>query len=145
MGREALLSGTQAQAFQQSLQRGQAEQQRLRAGTEIQAGQAQLGAGALGQLQAAQQPILQAYYKQPILQQTVGSAQTMGLANQAASGNSLFSPESSMGFQSAFLPYNSDIAMQQAAMQSNAAQSAGRSQMMGGIIGGGLGIAAVVF
>lgn len=135
MGREALLSSTQQSAFNQALQRNQAEQQRLQGETAIQAGRAQLGAGALGQLQAAQTPIINAYYKQPLLQQTVGQAQTMGLAAQQAAGNTLFNPESPMAFQSAFLPYQSNIALQTAQMQANAAKSAGQSAMIGNIIG----------
>ena len=142
MGREALLSSTQQSAFNQALQRGQAEQQRLQAGTAIQAGQAQLAAGALGQLQQAQAPILQAYYQQPILQQTVGQAQSMGLANQQASGNSLFNPESSLAFQSAFLPYQANIALQQSQMQADAARAAGKSSSTGSIISSALPIAA---
>ena len=142
MGREALLSSTQQSAFNQALQRGQAEQQRMQAGTAIQAGQAQLAAGALGQLQQAQAPILQAYYQQPILQQTVGQAQSMGLANQQASGNTLFQPESSLAFQSAFLPYQASIALQQSQMQADAARAAGKSSATGSIISSALPIAA---
>jgi hypothetical protein len=143
MGRENLASTTQQTAFNQALQRGQAEQQRLQAGTAIQAGQAQLGAGAMGQLQNAQAPILNAYYRQPILQQTVGQAQTMGLANQQQAGNTLFQPESPMAFQSAFLPFQSSVAMQQAGMQANATQAAGKNAMTGSIIGAAGAAAAV--
>lgn len=133
MGREALLSSTQGAAFQQALQRGQAEQQRLQNETAIQAGRAQLGAGALYQLQSAQTPILNAYNKQPILQQTVGQAQTMGAAAQQAAGNTLFQPESSLAFQAAFLPYQGNITLQAAQLQANAAKSAGQSSMIGDI------------
>lgn len=143
MGREQLGTELQQAAFNQALQRGQAEQQRLQVGTALQAGQAQLGAGAMGQLQSAQAPILQAYYRQPILQQTVGQAQTMGLANQQASGNTLFQPESQLAFQSAFLPYQSQIALQQAQMQSDASKAAGKSAMTGSIIGAAGAAAAV--
>ena len=132
-GIEALNLGAQQQAFNQALQRGQAEQQRLQAETAIQAGRAQLAAGALGQLQAAQAPVLQAYYQQPILQQTVGQAQTMGLANQQASGNSLFQPESALAFQSAFLPYQGNIALQQAQLMANASKNSGTNSMIGNI------------
>jgi len=135
MGREALASGAQSTAFNQALQRGTAEQQRLQAGTNIQAGQAQLGAGAMGIQQKAQSDLLNAYFQQPILSNAVNQAGTMGLANQAASGNTLFNPESPLAFQSAFLPYQSNIAMQQAQMQANAAKSAGQSAMTGSIIG----------
>ena len=135
MGKETLLGTVQGTAFSQALQRANAEQQRLQAGTNIQAGQAQLGAGALGQLQAAQQPIMAAYNQQPLLQQTVGQAQNMGLANQAAAGNSLFQPESSMAFQSAFLPYQGNIALQSAQLQANAGKSAGTNSMIGSLGG----------
>ena len=143
MGREALASSTQASAFNQALQRSAAEQQRLKAGTEIQAGQAQLGAGAMGLQRGAQGDLLNAYNQQPILSNAVNQAGTMGLANQAASGNTLFNPESPMAFQSAFLPYQSNIAMQQAQMQANATKSAGQSAMTGSIIGAAGAAAAV--
>lgn len=136
------IQGIQQSAFQQALARGQAEQQRLQAANTIQAGQAQIGAGALGQLQQAQAPILQAYYQQPILQQTVGQAQTMGLANQQASGNTLFQPESSLAFQSAFLPYQGSIALQAAQLQANAAKSAGQTGLFGNL--GGSAISAAL-
>lgn len=145
MGREALLSSTQQSAFNQALQRNQAEQQRLQGETAIQAGRAQLGAGVLGQLQAAQTPIINAYYKQPLLQQTVGQAQTMGLAAQQAAGNTLFQPESPMAFQTAFLPYQGNIALQQAQLQANAAKSAGQSSMTGSIISAALPAAFAAF
>lgn len=141
MSREQLMNQAQQSAFDQALQRNQAQQQRLQTGTAIQAGRAQLGAGALGLLQQAQAPVIQAFYKQPILQQAVGQAQTMGLASNAASGNALFQPESPMAFQSAFLPYNASIAQNAANMQSNAAQSAGRNSMLGSL-GGAAIIAA---
>ena len=135
MGREALASGAQSTAFNQALQRGTAEQQRLKAGTEIQAGQAQLGAGAMGLQRGAQGDLMNAYNQQPILSNAVNQAGTMGLASQAASGNTLFAPESPIAASFAMLPYQSNIAMQQAQMQANAAKSAGQSAMTGSIIG----------
>lgn len=135
MGREALSSGAQSTAFNQALQRGTAEQQRLQAGTNIQAGQAQLGAGAMGLQRGAQGDLLNAYNQQPILSNAVNQAGTMGLANQAASGNTLFNPESPIAASFAMLPYQSNIAMQTAQMQANAAKSAGQSAMTGSIIG----------
>jgi hypothetical protein len=142
MGREALASSTQATAFNQALQRSEAEQRRLKAGTEIQAGQAQLGAGAMGLQKSAQGDLLNAYFQQPILSNAVNQAGTMGLANQAASGNTLFNPESPIGFQSAFLPYNANIAMQTAGMQADAAKAAGNSSMMASLIGAAGNVAA---
>ena len=127
--------GAQQQAFQQSLSRGQAEQGRLQAGTAIQAGQAQLGAGAMGQLQAAQAPVLQAFYKQPILQGQVGSSQAMGANMGQAAGPQLFNPESQTGMSSIYGAYTSQMGMQGAQLQANASKSAGQSQMTGSIIG----------
>lgn len=131
--------GAQQQAFNQALARGQAEQDRLRGATAIQAGQAQLGAGALGQLQAAQAPVLQAFYKQPILQGQVGSAQTMGLNMGQAAGPQLFNPESQTGMGSIYGAYNAQMQLAGAQAQANAAKSAGKSSMFGSIGGGLLG------
>ena len=125
----------QGQAFQQALARGQAEQQRLSAATNIQAGQAQLGAGAMGQLQAAQAPVLQAFYKQPILQGQVGGAQQMGYNMGQAAGPQLFNPESQTGMGSIYGAYNSQMNLAGAQAQANAAKSAGQSQMTGAIVG----------
>jgi hypothetical protein len=129
--------GAQQQAFQQAMQRGQAEQQRLLAGTQIQAGQAQLGAGAMNQLQAAQAPVLQAFYKQPILQGQVGSAQQMGFNMGQAAGPQLFNPESQTGMGSIYGAYNSQMQLAAAQGQANAGAQAGKSSMIGSI-GGGL-------
>jgi hypothetical protein len=136
--------GAQQQAFQQAMQRGQAEQQRALAGTQIQAGQAQLGAGAMGQLQAAQAPVLQAFYKQPILQGQVGSAQQMGFNMGQAAGPQLFNPESQTGMGSIYGAYNSQMQLAAAQAQMNAGQKAGKSSMLGSLGGaaiGGLGLA----
>ena len=141
-GREQLRAGAQKEEFSQALQRGTAEQQRLQAGTSIQAGQAQLGAGAMAQLQSAQQPVLQAFYNQPILQGAVGSAQQMGLNMGAASGPQLFNPESQTGMGAIYGAYNAQMGAYGAQLQADATKSAGRDAMIGSIIGGGLGAAA---
>jgi len=142
MGKEGILAGTQQAAFNQALQRGQAEQQRLLAASNLQASQAQIAAGALGQLQNAQAPILQAFYRQPILQSSVGAAQTMGMANQQAAGNSLFNPESPLAFQAAFLPYQSNIALQQAQIMADASKSSSNKSLFGNLAGSGIGLLA---
>ena len=129
--------GAQETAFQQALARGQAEQQRMQAGTAIQAGQAQLGAGALGQLQAAQAPVLQAFYKQPILQGQANAAQQMGYNMGQAAGPQLFNPESQTGMGSIYGAYNAQMQLAGAQAQANAAKSAGKSSMFGSL-GGGL-------
>jgi len=129
--------GAQQQAFQQALSRGQAEQGRMQAGTAIQVGRAQLGAGALGQLQAAQAPVLQAFYKQPILQGAVGSAQQMGYNMGQAAGPQLFNPESQTGMGSIYGAYNAQMNLAGAQAQANAAKEAGKSSMFGSL-GGGL-------
>ena len=130
-------AGAQQQAFQQALSRGQAEQGRLQAGTAIQAGQAQLGAGAMGQLVQAQAPMLQAFYKQPILQGQANTAQQMGYNMGQASGPQLFNPESQTGMSSIYGAYNSEMNLAGAQAQANAAKSAGKMGMFGSI-GGGL-------
>ncbi len=144
MGREELGAATQQQAFNQALARNQAEQQRLQAGTAIQAGQAQLGAGALGQLQQAQAPVLQAFYKQPILQGQSNFAQQMGANMGQAAGPQYFNPESQTGMGSIYGAYNSQMNLAGAQAQANAAESAGKSSMFGSIGGGLLGAGGMV-
>lgn len=136
MGREGLAAGTQQTAFNQALQRGQAEQQRLQFGTTYQAGQAQLGSGAMSQLQQAQQPVLQAFYNQPILQGQVGQSQMMGANMGQASGPQLFNPESQTGMGSIYGAYNSQMNLAGASMQADAAKTAAKYQMIGSIAGG---------
>lgn len=121
----------QQQAFQQALARGQAEQQRLQGATAIQAGQAQLGAGALGQLQAAQAPVLQAFYKQPILQGQANAAQQMGYNMGQAAGPQYFNPESQTGMGSIYGAYNTQANLATAQAQINAGQKAGKLGMIG--------------
>lgn len=133
----------QQQAFQQALARGQAEQGRLQAGTAIQAGQAQLGAGALGQLQAAQAPVLQAFYKQPILQGQVGASQNMGMQMQQQAGPQYFNPESQTGMSSIFGAYNAQTQLAAANAQANAGREAGQMGMIGSLGGAAIGAAAV--
>lgn len=144
MGKEGLAQQTQNQALQQALQRTQQGIAGQQAMLGLQGQQAQIGAAAMGSLQGAQAPILQAFYRQPILSGGMAQAQQFALGGQQAAGPALFNPESSMAFQSAFMPYQANIAERTAAMQANATASAGKSGMMGGIIGGiagGLGAA----
>lgn len=144
LGREELGAATQQQQFTQALQRGQAEQQRLQGATMLQAGQAQLGAGALGQLQSAQAPILQAFYKQPILQGQVGASQGMGQTAQQLSGPQYFNPESQTGMGSIYGAYNAQMGLAAAQAQANAAKSAGISGMIGSLGGAFMGGAAKI-
>jgi hypothetical protein len=137
MGREELGATTQQAAFQQALQRGQAEQQAYMAGVQGQAAEAQLGAGALGQLQTAQAPVLQAFYKQPILQGQTGASQQMGVNMSQLAGPQYFNPESQTGMGSIYGAYNAQMNLAGAQAQANAAKQAGKSSMLGSI-GGGL-------
>lgn len=140
----------QQQAFQQAITRGQAEQQRLQGATAIQAGQAQLGAGSLAQLVAAQAPALQAFYKQPILQNQVGGAQQMGFNMGQAAGPQYFNPESQTGMGSIYGAYNAQMNLAGAQAQANAAKAAGKMGMIGSLggaalsAGGMLGGAAIL-
>jgi hypothetical protein len=135
----------QGQAFQQALARGQAEQQRLQAGTQIQAGQAQLGAGAMGQLQAAQAPVLQAFYKQPILQGQTSAAQQMGYNMGQAAGPQLFNPESQTGMGSIYGAYNAQTQLAAAQAQANAGKQAGKMGMLGSLGGAAIGGLGAIF
>jgi hypothetical protein len=137
-----LQSSLQNQLFQQALQR---TQQSL----ATQAQRAQMGAAAMGTLQGVQAPILQAFYKQPLLTNAVTGAQQFALAGQQAAGPAVFNPESQIGFQTAYLPYQGALSqniaqmqgnamMQSAALQANAAGSAGTMGMIGGIGSGAL-------
>lgn len=144
MSKEQLDREVQNQAFQQALQRTQQGIAGQQAMLGLQAQQAQMGAAAMGALQQAQAPVLQAFYRQPILSGAMGQSQQFALGGQQMAGPGLYNPESSMAFQSAFMPYQANMAERTAAMQANATASAGRSGMMGGIIGGiagGLGAA----
>ncbi len=135
----------QQAAFQQALQRQQADQQTYLASTQAQAGQAALGAGAMSQLQAAQAPILQAFYKQPILQGQEGQAQQMAMAMQQQAGPQYFNPESQTGMGSIYGAYNAQMNLAGAQAQANAAKSAGQMGMIGAIGGGLLTGAGIAF
>jgi len=138
MGREQLASTTQNQAFQQALQRTQQDLAAQQALQGLQAGRAQMGAAAMGALQQVQTPVLQAYYRQPILSGSVPQAQQFAMGGQQLAGPALFNPESNMGFQAAYTPYQAQVAQNIGAMQANAAASAARSSMIGSAIGAGL-------
>jgi hypothetical protein len=144
MGKEGLAQQTQNQALQQALQRTQQGIAGQQAMLGLQGQQAQIGAAAMASLQGAQAPILQAFYRQPILSGSMGQAQQFALGGQQMAGPGLYNPESQMAFQSAFMPYQANIAERTAAMQANATASAGKSGMMGSIIGGGLGAAGAI-
>lgn len=136
MGKEGLAQQTQNQAFQQALQRTQQGIAGQQAMLGLQAQQAQMGAAAMGSLQQAQAPVLQAFYRQPILSGAMGQSQQFALGGQQMAGPGLYNPESSMAFQSAFMPYQGQIAQNSAQMQANATASAGKSAMVGSIAGG---------
>lgn len=101
-----------------------------------QAQRAQFAAGTLNLQQQAIAPALQAYYQQPILQNAVGQAQAAGMQYGQSAGPALFNPESQMGFQSAWVPYQAQMAQNLGQMQANASSSAARSGMWGSMIGG---------
>jgi len=139
------IQSIQGQSFGQSLQREQAQQQRAMASQQIQAGYAQLGAGAMGQLQQAQAPILQAFYKQPILQGQANQAQNMGLQMQQQAGPQYFNPESQTGMGSIYGAYNQQSQQNIANAQIQSGASAGKSQRNTAIAGGVIMGAAIIF
>jgi hypothetical protein len=136
---------SQNQAIQQALQRTQQGIAGQQAMFGLQAQQAQMGAAAMGSLQQAQAPVIQAFYRQPILSGAMGQSQQFALGGQQMAGPGLYNPESSMAFQSAFMPYQANMAERTAAMQANATASAGRSGMIGSIIGGIAGGAGAAY
>jgi hypothetical protein len=136
VGMENYNIGAQGQAFNQALQRSAAEQQRITAAQGIQSNYANMGFGALNQLQAAQAPMINAFYKQPLLQGQVNQAQGMGMAMQQQAGPALFNPESQTGMGSIYGAYNAKMGLAGAQAQANAASSAGRMGMFGAIAGG---------
>lgn len=129
--------GSQQQqvAFQQAMARNQAQQQRLGFAPQLQAQYAQLGSGALGQLQQAQAPVLQAFYQQPILQGQVQAAQAMGAGMQGMSGPSLFNPESPTGMSSIYGAYNTQTQQAMGNAQAKAATTAGKYKAAGQLVG----------
>jgi hypothetical protein len=88
--------------------------------------------------------VLQAFYKQPILQGAANAAQQMGYNMGQAAGPQLFNPESQTGMGSIYGAYNSQMNLAAAQAQANASKSAGKSSMFGSL-GGALigGIAKV--
>lgn len=108
---------------------------------ERQSQRAQFASGVLGLQQQAVAPALQAYYQQPILQNAVNQAQTAGMQFKQSAGPSLFNPESQMGFQSAWIPYQAQMAQNLGQMQAEASMKAARMQMIGQIAGGAAGAA----
>lgn len=145
-----LQSSMQNQALQQAFQRtqqGLATQQGLQG---LQAGRAQMGASAMGALQGVQAPILSAFYKTPMMSGAVAGAQQFATQGQQLAGPGLFNPESQIGFQTAYLPYQGQLSTNIAQMQGNAmmqsaalqANAAGRAGTMGAI--GSIGGAALM-
>jgi hypothetical protein len=96
-----------------------------------QAQRAQFAAGTLNLQQQAIAPALQAYYQQPILQNAVGQAQAAGMQYGQSAGPALFNPESQMGFQSAWVPYQAQMAQNLGQMQAEAGMKAAKMQMIG--------------
>jgi hypothetical protein len=143
MGRESLAQQTQNQALQQALQRTQQGIAGQQAMLGLQAQQAQIGASAMGALQGAQAPILQAFYRQPILAGSVANAQQFSLGNQQAAGPALYNPESSMSFQSAFMPYQAGMAERNATIQANATMAAGNTAAKGQMVSAAMTAAAM--
>lgn len=128
MQREQLGGSAQAQAFQQALQRSQQEMARRQGALALQSGYGQAAAGAMSALQGVQSPILQAFYKNPVLGGAVGGAQNISSNIMQMAGPGLSNPESQVGFQSAFLPFQGQLATNIAGMQSNATLEAARIQ-----------------
>jgi hypothetical protein len=140
-GAEEYNLGAQGQAFQQALQRGQAEMGRMQGATAIQAGNAALSQAAMGQLQNERNNILAAFYRQPLLANLPVQQQQLALQNQGAMGPGMFNPESQMAFQSAFMPYQARQAAALGGVQTTAANNAA----MMGTVGSGMQMAGNMY
>ena len=103
-------------------------QQRIDSGLQ-RAGQA---VGLQNQMNA---PAIAAFFQGPSMQGLVGSAQSMGAAQSQMAGPKVTNPESSFGFQSAFLPYQAEQSRLMGQMQADATRQAGKDQMTGAAIG----------
>lgn len=104
------------------------KQQRIGSGLQM-AGQA---VGLQSQMNA---PAIAAFFQGPSMQGLVGSAQSMGAAQSQMAGPKLTNPESAMGFQSAFLPYQAEQSRLMGQMQADATRQAGKDKMTGQLIG----------
>ena len=135
LSKEELARQAQIQAFQQAGARQEADIQRLTAQTNIQGQRAQLAGSALAQLQAAQAPMLQAFYKQPILQSQANYAQQMGAQMGQTSGPKLFNPESPTAVGAIYGAYNTQANLAAAQAQINAGREAATKQMIGSMVG----------
>lgn len=135
MGREDLAAQTQQQAFQQAGQRTQMGIGLEQAATGLQAQRSGLAASSIGALQAAQAPLLQAFYKQPILAGQANFAQQAGMNMQQQMGPQFFNPESQTGMGSIYGAYNAQTQLAAANAQANAGKQAGIMSGLGAMAG----------
>ena len=92
--------------------------------------------------QQASAPGLSSFYQQPMYAGAFGGqAAQNAMMSQQQAGPQYFNPESQTGMGSIYGAYNAQMQLAAGTAQAAAAKSAGRSQMWGSIIGGGLGAA----
>jgi len=98
-----------------------------------------LGTGLGGYFQQQSAPALKSFYQQPMYADTFGgqAAQLANMAQQQA-GPQYFNPESPTGMGSIYGAYNAQTQLAAGTAQARAAERAGRSAMIGSIVGGGL-------
>ena len=145
MGREELAAATQQQQFAQAAQRQGIDLEKEQALNQLQAQRAQLAAGALGQLQASQAPILSAFYKQPLMLGSPMALQAFGMQGVGAMGPQFFNPESPTGMGSIYGAYNSEQQRRAGEAQARAGRSSGLMSMGGSIAGAGIVGGAILF
>lgn len=135
--REKLRATTQQTEFEQAIARQKSESERSLSTTDIMAKKAQLAAGALAQMQAAQSPILSAFYKTPMMIGTPGALQGFGSQGLDRMGPQFFNPESQTGMGAIYGAYNTSANLAASQAQINAGKRASNMSLIGDIIGAG--------
>ena len=104
-----------------------------------------LGTGLGGYFQQQSAPALTSFYQQPMYAGSFGgSAVQNAMMAQQQAGPQYFNPESQTGMGSIYGAYNAQMQLAAGQAQANAAKSAGKSGMMGSIVGGGLAAGGMI-
>ena len=104
-----------------------------------------LGTGLGGYFQQQSAPALTSFYQQPMYAGSFGGqAAQNAMMGQQQAGPQYFNPESQTGMGSIYGAYNAQMQLAAGQAQANAAKSAGKSGMMGSIVGGGLAAGGMI-
>jgi hypothetical protein len=104
-----------------------------------------LGTGLGGYFSQQSAPALKSFYQQPMYADAFGGqAAQNAMMGQQQAGPQYFNPESQTGMGSIYGAYNAQMQLAAGQAQANAAKSAGKSGMMGSIVGGGLAAGGMI-